>query len=299
MDQGDPTVDASSSPERFERYVAPPFIAAEVLRQINLLEVKHKLARIVDSEIVPHLVSLRGAAQVAATDGFHPSRDDIAQLARLVLNPDIQLSTEFVQELKDGGLSMERLFVELLEPAARELGRMWDHDECDFVEVTLGVGRLQQMLSLFNSSFDLPALSDKRKVCMIAIANEPHSFGVAMVEKFLWAGGWTVRSERDVTLRQVAPLVRADWFAVVGLTASSDRHLGALAETITAIRRHSRNPAVGIMVGGPPFAARPGLAAEVGADATAANATTAVLLAQKLFDAGASVNWQGSYDRTA
>jgi len=41
---------------------------------------------------------------------------------------------------------------------------------------------------------------------------------------------------------------------------------------------------IGIMVGGPVFTANPELALEVGADSTAINAPTAVLLAQKLFD---------------
>jgi methanogenic corrinoid protein MtbC1 len=41
---------------------------------------------------------------------------------------------------------------------------------------------------------------------------------------------------------------------------------------------------IGVMVGGPVFTANPALAREVGADGTAANAPTAVLMAQKLFD---------------
>ncbi|MGQ3177612.1 MAG: cobalamin B12-binding domain-containing protein, partial [Blastomonas fulva] len=53
---------------------------------------------------------------------------------------------------------------------------------------------------------------------------------------------------------------------------------------IARIRQQSCNPHIGIMVGGPIFTANPALAAKVGADATAPNAPTAVLIAQKLFD---------------
>ena len=115
------------------------------------------------------------------------------------------------------------------------------------------------------------------------------------IVKFLRAGGWDVSSQAGTTLQQIAPLMRSRWFAVVGLTASSDRQLASLAATIRQIRVHSRNPVVGIMVGGPPFNECPDLAADVGADATAVNAPAAVLLAQRLFDMGAESNCRNSF----
>ncbi|MFO1151689.1 MAG: cobalamin B12-binding domain-containing protein [Alsobacter sp.] len=213
----------------------------------------------------------------------------------LVLNPNLELSSEFIRDLEDRGLSLDRLFVDLLEPAARCLGTMWDEDECSFIDVTIGVARLQQLLAVFSRSWVVPAFRQKRRVCMLSIAEEQHSFGVTMVETFLRAGGWEVTSERGMTLQQVAPLLRSQWFAVVGLTASTDRQIGSLTATIRQIRQHSRNPVVGIMVGGPPFSDCPRLAAQVGADATAINAPAAVLLAQRLFDIGAGTNWQDSF----
>jgi methanogenic corrinoid protein MtbC1 len=48
------------------------------------------------------------------------------------------------------------------------------------------------------------------------------------------------------------------------------------------LRALARNPDMGIMVGGPLFVAQPGLAAEIGADATAANGQEAVSAAESL-----------------
>ena len=61
-----------------------------------------------------------------------------------------------------------------------------------------------------------------------------------------------------------------------------------MSTTIAQIRRESRNQAVGIMVGGPMYTANPTLAHDVGADATAPNAPSAVIVAQKLFDLSAA-----------
>ncbi|WP_375408841.1 B12-binding domain-containing protein [uncultured Methylobacterium sp.] len=158
--------------------------------------------------------------------------------------------------------------------------------------MTLAVGRLQHLLAIFNDTLELPALDGKRHVLMTTMADETHSFGAQMVEKFLSAGGWTVQSEPAAAADAIAELVEHRWFAVAGLTVSCDRDLSGLADLIGSIRKRSCNRAIGIMVGGPVFIANPGLAVELGADATASNAPAAVVLAQKLFDKGAKSGWQ-------
>ncbi len=179
---------------------------------------------------------------------------------------------------------MEVLFVELLEPAARHLGVMWENDECDFIDVTLGVARLQELLATFNATHELPALNVKRRVLLATTAGEQHLFGVAMVEKFLQAGGWAVDVALRASVADVVKRVRYNWYAVAGLTISCASQVDELKSLIAAIRAKSRNAAIGIMVGGPVFADDPRLVSQVGADATAINAPAAVLLAQKLFD---------------
>ncbi|GLS64576.1 hypothetical protein GCM10007888_29570 [Methylobacterium oxalidis] len=76
------------------------------------------------------------------------------------------------------------------------------------------------------------------------------------------------------------------WFGVAGLTLSCETQVDWLAAIIRGVRRASCNRAIGIMVGGPVFSAKPELIAQVGADASAADAPTAVLLAQRLLDLG-------------
>ncbi len=279
--------------------VAPPFIAPELFQNIDFATRKQRLAKIIETDIVPRLITLHAeTGHVAAVDRECPSRHEVATLAKMMISSDIGLSSKYVSELKDRGLSMEGLFVNLLEPTARYLGTMWENDECDFIDVTLGVAQLQQLLSMFNASFSEPSLIEKRRICMMTIGDEKHSFGVSMVEKFLRAGGWRVHSERGAILGQVPSLMTTDWFAVAGLTIGTQERLDDLAAIIRSIRQNSLNPCIGIMVGGPPFSEHPELAARVGADATAIDAPTAVLLAQKLFDIGAKANWQDALSQT-
>ena len=270
------------------------FIAPEIYRRDDVAERQAKLARIISHEIIPRLLKLHtdvvpDAPPIASLiEALAPSSADITGLADIVLGSDLEAAAAYVMVLRDRGLAMETLFVELLEPTARHLGEMWEQDECDFIDVTLGVARLQKLLAIFNDTHAVPALDQRRHVLMAMTPGNQHSFGVAMVERFLLAAGWQVQTELSGTADEIAAVARDTRFAVAGLTIGSERQIDSLKATIAQLRKQSRNRAIGIMVGGPIFTANPALAQEVGADATAPNAPTAVLVAQKLFDMAAA-----------
>lgn len=270
------------------------FIAPEIYGRDDVVARQAKLARIISNDVIPRLLKLHNevipdAPPVASLiEALAPSSADITGLADIVLGSDLEAAAAYVMVLRDRGLSMETLFVELLEPTARRLGEMWDKDECDFIDVTLGVARLQKLLAIFNDTHAIPALDQRRRVLMAMTPGNQHSFGVAMVERFLLAAGWDVQAELTGTADEIAAVARDSWFAVAGLTIGSERQIDSLKKAIALLREQSCNRAIGIMVGGPIFTANPGIAYEVGADATAPNAPAAVLVAQKLFDVGAA-----------
>jgi methanogenic corrinoid protein MtbC1 len=266
------------------------FVSPEVYRRDDVAVRQARLAAVVAERIIPQLIRLHTEVLPDAlpvelvVEALAPSSSDISGLAHIVLGSDLEAAASYVLVLRDRGLSMETLFVELLEPAARYLGQLWDEDECDFIDVTLGVARLQKLLAMFNGSHLLPGLDTRRTVLMAMTPGDQHSFGASMVRRFLEGAGWDVESAFDRSATEIAKAASAQWYAVAGLTVGSERSLPALQETISLIRRESRNQMIGVMVGGPVFTANPALALEVGADGTAANAPTAVLMAQKLFD---------------
>jgi len=266
------------------------FIAPEIYRRDDLAVRQGRLAQLISSRVIPQLLRLHGDVLPDApsvevlVEALAPDSADITGLADIILGSDLEAAVSYVTVLRERGLSMDSLFIELLEPTARHLGEMWDHDECDFVDVTLGVARLQKLLAAFNNSHTEPALDSRRAVLMAMTPGDQHFFGVTMVERFLLASGWKVQTETSATMQEIANAAKGRWFAVAGLTAGSTEMMEPLAATIRLIRQTSANPRIGIMVGGPLFTANPALALEVGADETASNAPAAVLVAQKLFD---------------
>lgn len=268
------------------------FVAQSIYQRPDLVARQAKLAQIVSTSIIPRLLHLhtevvpQAPAVETVIEALAPDAADVSGLADIVLGADLEAAVAYVVVLRDRGLSMDTLFLELLEPTARHLGEMWDRDECDFIDVTLGVARLQKLLAVFNDTHCLPSLDVRRNVLMAITPGNQHTFGATMVERFLLAAGWRVRTELDGTLKGIVAAVREEWFAVAGLTAGSDGQIASLVETIAELRRQSKNPKIAVMVGGPMFSANPQLATDVGADATAISAPAAVLVAQKLFDLG-------------
>ncbi len=266
-------------------FANPPFASEQRPAIPDAADRQRRLASIIAQEIIPRLMLIHHEVLAPCPgEPATPSKRDIEELALLVLGPDVQSAANYILSVKRRGLPLDILFLELLEPAARHLGKMWDDDRCDFLDVTLGVARLQELLAVFNDTHGVSVFGDMRRVITVTPPGEQHRFGLAMVEKFLRTAGWHVRSEAGSTLETVATAVQGEWFAVAGVTLSCESRVDALAEAIKTIRERSCNKSIGVMASGAVFNKHPELAMRVGADATALNAPTAVLLAQKLFD---------------
>lgn len=243
-----------------------------------------KLSKIIAEHVVPQLVALHVPAPAPAAPAAMRS-DDIAELARLVMGPDNEDAANHVLRLKDGGVSLDDLHADLLEPTARLLGDLWNEDKADFVDVTIGVSRLQRLVHVFEGLEVVGDYDEKRRVLLAAAPGEQHSLGSTIVQKFLRAGGWHVWSCASPEITEPAEIASREWFAVVGFSLGSDVHLDLLKEAIRLVRQRSLNPKVGIMIGGSAVTRQPELVVKVGADGTAANGPSAVVLAKKLLAA--------------
>lgn len=240
-----------------------------------------RLAEVITEQIVPRLEKLhlpiRGGAAIEP-----PTREEIREFARLTMAMDGDAALAYFQKMRAKRHSLETLFEHFLAPTARYLGELWEQDLCDFVDVTLGVARLQELLATFSLAHDIPISDIRRRVMLFTIPGENHVFGVDMVGKFMAGAGWETTIHRGLRNDECADAVSEEWIGVIGATLSSENGLETLARTIETARRHSTNPSLSVVVGGNLFNERPELVAQVGADAAASDAPTAVILSKKL-----------------
>lgn len=260
-------------------YAASPI--REVLHSPEFREREERLSEVIASEILPRLMlvhhDVRPVEALAA-----PEHCEIVEFGAIAMGADRGAALCYFDQMRAKGHSLDTLFVHFLAPTARHLGELWEQDLCDFIDVSLGVARLQELLCIFGASNEAPVADMRQRAVLVTTPAEKHCFGLDIVASFMRAAGWDLRIEKNVTAAQCAVAVAEEWFAVVGLALSVESELETVARTVKAIRRSSRNELIAVIVGGPVFTANPDLAVQVGADATAADAPTAAILAKKL-----------------
>jgi len=201
----------------------------------------------------------------------------VTELVRCLCGPDDEAVDRYLEAVLDAGVSCEAVYLDLLAPAARELGVMWEEDSCDFVQVTLALGRMQRALRSLSHLFLAGATRETPagRIFLTCLPNEQHTLGLVMVAEFFVRAGWWVDLGHPLSESELLHSVGGDWYDVVGVSVACDTSLSRLKRELQAIRRGSRNPSVRVMVGGRAFDANPDLVRRVGADATAADAREA------------------------
>ena len=218
----------------------------------------------------------------------HITTDDLHTFVRSLRSSDEGECTACVNALIARGITAETIYLDLLDHAALQFGEMWNDDSCDFVDVTVALGRLQRILRDLSHKFlaDRAAPDSIGRVLLSSIPGEHHTLGLFMVAEFFIREGWDVRLGAPLTSAELGSLLRETRFDVVGFSVASSERLSHVKRTIRQLRRDSQNRALAVMVGGPVFRERPALAAHVGADGTAPDARTAPALARRLITQG-------------
>ncbi len=242
---------------------------------------KASLREAIEREVLPKLLAARQTSPRLQEMPLPQGGEVIANFVQLIIEDDVDQLRALADRviLHTGG--RDALLNDLLKPAAQYLGEMWERDACDFITVTLGVYRLNQILrETAGTGVDwLDAQGFESRVLLVPAPGDQHSFGAAMVADAFREGGWCVRAAPGATRGQLLRLVADEWFDVVGLSVSSERFLKGLPSCIRAIRAASCNPNVFIMLGGGAIMKNAERTRFLSADSTAGDGAEALLQA--------------------
>lgn len=248
------------------------------------------LAQVVEAEIIPRLMlahrNERQPRRLPTRAARISGTDDIGRLGALLLLPEDRDVLTDIRGLLADGMSLEEVLTGLLAPTARHIGRLWEEDSCDFVQVTTAMARLRRLVHDLETLCLDPQPVDpaSRRVLLMPAPTETHTFGLTLVAHFLSEAGWEVSTSVDPDPADALERLRAEWFDVVGLSLSCDVCLDRLVAVIPVLRRASRNRDLRVMVGGPAFQDRPDRIRLVGADAAVDDARDAPGIVQSLLD---------------
>ncbi|MFO6447768.1 B12-binding domain-containing protein [Erythrobacter sp. NE805] len=247
---------------------------------------------IIESQIIPRLLMAHNTSDTAARARRSRaiSADEASRFAMLPLRLEAASLLEEVDAFMAKGASVETICLDLLAPAARKLGEMWDRDECDFLDVTMGLWRLQEVMRevAARSPMDLGEAQLPYSALFSPMPGDHHNFGTLMIEEVFARGGWRSEALVKPERRELLDRLARQPFDLLGLTLARDCPSAALGNLIRAVRNVSANPHIIVLVGGRMINENPDIASEVGADGTGADALAALELANGLVKTAAA-----------
>lgn len=260
-------------------------IRGHLARHNAALPLQGLLAETVENVIVPRLLLNfgvdTGAVVEAISAGKLLDRDTISGFCRLVVGADSRDAFRFVEILLERGVSVEAILLDVMAPAARVMGELWESDLCNFVDVTVGLARIQQITRQIRpwNVGNLDISDQKGSILLVPSPGEQHTFGLKIVEEFFLRDGWDVDCLLRAGAEEIAVAVADKSYDIIGLTLGGQRLLEPLRSAITLARYHSLNRSIKVIIGGVGLADYPDLKTLVAADACVADVNDAVILA--------------------
>ena len=203
--------------------------------------------------------------------------DAYAAYLRAIREGDRRAAFGVIDRAHEGGLDVGCIYLDVFQPALREIGRLWQENEITVADEHLATAITQSaMVRLYERAYAWEA--DGGPTLIAACADvERHEVGLRMLCDLLELRGWRTRYlGAAVPIESLVAMVQAHPPDAVALSASIAPHLPRLRAMIAAVREATGARAPVVLVGGRPFLDDPELAIRLGADLTAPDAREGV-----------------------
>ncbi|MEO6747890.1 MAG: cobalamin-dependent protein [Caldimonas sp.] len=184
-------------------------------------------------------------------------------------------------EAVERGESVRHLYLQVFQPALREIGRLWQINKINVAQEHFCSAATQVVMAQLLSRADT-AERCGRCVVVACVSGDLHELGARMIGDFFDMAGWDTyfcgaNTPHEACIQSVVERA-AD---VLAVSATMGYHLHAVQDLIQSVRFDPRCAKLHVMVGGYPFTVDPALWRTVGADGTAPDANAAVALAEQ------------------
>jgi methanogenic corrinoid protein MtbC1 len=255
------------------------------------------LIRLVEQEIIPRLLLSHsrvprrfppqtGAPASAASPlpavRARIEHAEVSRFAQAAVTEDADVLIARLNGWRARGFDDQALCLELLAPAAKLLGFMWEEDLCGFNDVTVGLVRLQQVLHALPDPARTVEPDPDRNALFATVPGEQHAFGLQLAADAFRRRGWRVTTATETDAQALLRQASVEVFDLVGLSAVQDCDPVEIRDLISSLRLRSLNPDVRIVVGGRLFDLRPDLVLVVGADGGGEDSRASVDTAERL-----------------
>lgn len=204
-----------------------------------------------------------------------------AQYIQALVGGSVRAADRAVEAALGEGYTPQRIYLELLQPAAYELGRRWQENTISVAQEHRATAIVEQQMGELHPLFRSRAENGRTFVIGCA-PGEWHRVGARMVADFFEAEGWDVHYlGAAVPVRDMVGLVREADADMVGVSAHMLFNLPQVDELARALRVAGLSD-IPVIAGGRPFEGRPGLAGRLNVAGSANDAAEAVRLAERV-----------------
>ncbi|MBB1077013.1 cobalamin B12-binding domain-containing protein [Rhodoferax sp. 4810] len=248
------------------------------------------LRSLIESQIIPRLLEAHPHAGAANSQNFDlsykPTEAEVAAFSDLCVSRESEDVLTFVEGLLLNDVNSDSIFLNLIAPAARQLGLMWEQERADFTQVTMGLLRMHQITHRIGYEYQSgpQKAGASRRIMLASAPGSQHILGLAMVSEFFRKSGWQVVVEITNTPAELYTAAKNEWFDLIGLSVGLTQQISGLLELVNNLKSKSRNPQIPVLLGGPAFLSNTVTAQSLGADAITTDALEGVQIASLLVD---------------
>ncbi len=188
---------------------------------------------------------------------------------------------------RGAGLRLQTIYMDVLQPTLREIGRLWQENEITVADEHLATAISQSAMARLYDDVAAATAGAGRGRSLIAAcaAVERHEIGLRMICDLLELEGWTTSYlGGSVPIESLVTMVRTRRPDVVALSVALAPHLPHLRAMIGALRDGLGDECPLLLVGGRPLVDRPELGLRLGADLTANGPVEAITLLARHFN---------------
>lgn len=192
-----------------------------------------------------------------------------------------RLADKVVEQALDQNISANRIYLDIFQNTAYEIGRKWQRNEFSVAQEHLATAIIEREMSDLRPYFK-PVRERAKKMVLGAVDKELHRVGMRMVADFFEQDGWEVYYLGATVPTDTFLSIARDFHAdLIGLSAQMVYHLPAVMEFIKEADRRGMG-GIPILAGGYPFVQNPTLYQNLGVRFGGANAQEALEIANTI-----------------
>jgi len=187
---------------------------------------------------------------------------------------------QVVEKSLAGGLSARNVYMNIFQPSAYEIGRLWQMNQVSVAQEHLATAIIERQMGDLHTLFK-PTRQRHSTLLIGCVDREFHRVGARMVADFFEQDGWDVvflaAAVPTATFIAMAREINPD---LVGLACQMVYHLPAISDFVRQLDGAGLG-GIPVMAGGFPFVDQPDLYKSLGVRFSGANAPAALALANE------------------